>query len=238
VKKLLIALLVLIALLIAADRIGVAVTNSVAASQLQKNLDLDDKPKVHVQGIPFLTQVVNGVYDDVHVQASDLDAGDLDGISVDLRLHGIHLGVSDALSQNLDEVPIDHVDGTVRVPLASLAAASGVDGLTLTGDGDQVELRASVSVAGKTLDVDATGSVRLAGRELTVTVESVQVAGGPLDSAISGAVTKQLSFTVDTGGLPFDARLTSVRVDGGALTADASADDVVIRDGELVPRSG
>ena len=54
-RRLLIVLVVLAALLVVADRVGVVVAQNRLASQIQQQLDLDRKPDVSIRGIPFLT---------------------------------------------------------------------------------------------------------------------------------------------------------------------------------------
>ncbi|HEX5269893.1 MAG TPA: DUF2993 domain-containing protein, partial [Gemmataceae bacterium] len=73
-RRWLIALGVLIVLLIAADRIGVAVAESTLASQIQKDQKLSQKPGVSISGFPFLTQVASRNFGHVAVDIRGLVA--------------------------------------------------------------------------------------------------------------------------------------------------------------------
>ena len=67
-RRLLIVLVVLAALLVVADRVGVVVAENRLAGQIQQQLVLDSKPDVSIHGIPFLTQAIRGRYKDIRVE--------------------------------------------------------------------------------------------------------------------------------------------------------------------------
>jgi DUF2993 family protein len=58
-RKLLIAVIILVGLLVAADRVGAVVASHEIASQVQTAYNLPSKPSVTVRGFPFLTQVAS-----------------------------------------------------------------------------------------------------------------------------------------------------------------------------------
>jgi hypothetical protein len=71
-RRLIIALVILCALFVAADRIAVGVADSQVASKLQTSRGLAQKPSVSIGGFPFLTQLIGGKLDDVKVRATDM----------------------------------------------------------------------------------------------------------------------------------------------------------------------
>src|SRR5512133_1572254 len=103
-RRLVIVLFVLAVVLLVADRAGVVVAQSALAGKIQQQLDLDRKPDVSINGIPFLTQAIRGTYRDIEVQLPDVDAGDVRDVAVDARLQGVHVPLSDALSGNVDRI--------------------------------------------------------------------------------------------------------------------------------------
>ena len=48
-----------------------------------------------IRGIPFLTQAISGTYKDIRVELPDVDAGDVSNVTVDARLQGAHVSLSD-----------------------------------------------------------------------------------------------------------------------------------------------
>ncbi|HEY6746284.1 MAG TPA: DUF2993 domain-containing protein [Mycobacteriales bacterium] len=228
-RRLLVVLVVLLALLAVADRVGVLVADRVLASQVQDQLELDSTPDVSIRGIPFLTQAVGGTYDDVRVTLPDVDAGSLQNIAVDARLQGVHVPLSAVIRRQVDQVPVDRISGTLDVRYAELARASGISGLTITRNGDSLRLAGSVRVLGRQLDASAVGRVEVRGNDLAINAEQAEVAGVPVPRAALDAAARLLSFRVSPTNLPLSLRITSVDIGDDALFVSAVSDDVVLR---------
>ena len=89
-RKFLILLLILVILLVAADRISVYVAQRKVASRLAGAYNLSTPPSVTIQGFPFLTQVVAGRYDQVDVTLSSVTAGGVEMRDLRARFTGVH----------------------------------------------------------------------------------------------------------------------------------------------------
>src|SRR5256885_4227247 len=70
-----IGVVVLLVLLLIADRVGVAVAERVAGDTLESSEHLNSRPDVDIAGFPFLTQVATGNYDKITVTADDVTVG-------------------------------------------------------------------------------------------------------------------------------------------------------------------
>ena len=228
-RRLLIVLVVLAALLVAADRIGVVVAQSRLASEIQQQLDLDAKPDVSIRGIPFLTQAIRGTYKDIRVQLPDVDAGDVQDLSVNARLQGAHVSLSDALGGNVDRIPVDQISGTLLIPYDQLARASGISGLTITREGDSLRLTGSVQVLGRSIKAEAVGRVEVNDGRIAINAEQAKVAGIPVPTAVLDEAARLLSFRVQPQNLPLNLRITAVHLTDTGLLVDAVSDDVVLR---------
>jgi hypothetical protein len=228
-RRLLIVLVVLVALLAVADRVGAVVAQSVLATQIQDQLDLDAKPEVSIHGIPFLTQAIGGTYQDVQVRLPDVDAGAVQNVAVDARLQGAHVPLSDALRRQVDQIPVDRISGTLGIGYDELARASGISGLEITRDGDALRLDGSVRVLGRTVQASATGRVAVDGNSLRIDAERAEVAGIPVPQAVLDTAARLLSFRVQPRNLPLDLKITAVRLGDTGLLVDAVSDDVVLR---------
>jgi hypothetical protein len=215
-KKLLITLGSLIVILVALDRIGVVVANVALEGALRDRLQLQHNPKVRVHGIPFLTQVVGGTYQDIDVQASGL--------------RDVHVPISDLGRWDFSTIPIDHVKAEVTVPYDSVVTAAGLGSATLTADGDQLDFSGPVTTPVGTLDVKAKLRPTISGEELHLDPVQASADG----HALLPSVLAQLNYTVPLNDLPFGVKVNSVTVGKDGLTATATVDDVTIRDGELV----
>jgi hypothetical protein len=228
-RRLLVVLLVLVALLAIADRVGVLVAQSVLAAQVKNQLELDQTPDVSIRGIPFLTQAVRGKYSDVRVKLPDVDAGSVQDIAIDARLQGVHLPLSAAIHRDVDRVPVDRISGTLDVRYAELARASGISGLKIIRDGDALKLSGSVRVLGQQVDASATGRVEVNGNDIAINAERAEVAGVPVPQVALDAAARLLSFRVSPTNLPLALRITSVDVGDTGLLVSAVSDDVVLR---------
>jgi LmeA-like phospholipid-binding len=228
-RRLVVVVVVLLALLAVVDRVGVLVAQSVLASQVRDQLELDQTPDVSIRGIPFLTQAVRGNYRDVRVQLPDVDAGSLQNIAVDARLQGVKVPLSDAIRRQIDQVPVDRISGTLDVRYDELARASGISGLKITRAGDSLKLTGSVRVLGRQLDASAVGRVEVRGNDLEINAEQAEVAGVPVPKVALDAAARLLSFKVSPTNLPLSLRITSVDIGDDALFVSAVSDDVVLR---------
>lgn len=228
-RRLLIVIVVLAALLVAADRIGVVVAQNRLASEIQQQLDLDRKPDVSIRGIPFLTQAISGTYKDIRVQLPDVDAGDVQDIAIDARLQGTHVSLSDALGGNVDRIPVDQISGTLLIPYDQLAQASGISGLTITREGDSLRLTGSVQVLGRSIEAEAVGRVEVNDGRIAITAEQAKIAGIPVPQAVLDEAARLLSFRVQPQNLPLNLRITAVHLTDTGLLVDAVSDDVVLR---------
>ena len=228
-RRLLIVLVVLAALLVAADRVGVVVVQNRLASEIQQQLDLDAKPDVSIRGIPFLTQAIRGTYKDIRVQLPDVDAGDVQDLSVNARLQGAHVSLSDALGGNVDRIPVDQISGTLLIPYDQLARASGISGLTITREGDSLRLTGSVQVLGRPVKAEAVGRVEVNDGRIAINAEQAKVAGIPVPEAVLDEAARLLSFRVQPQNLPLNLRITAVHLTDTGLLVDAVSDDVVLR---------
>ena len=228
-RRLLIVLVVLAALLVVADRVGVVVAQNRLASQIQQQLDLDRQPDVSIRGIPFLTQAIRGTYKDIRVQLPDVDAGDVQDVAIDARLQGTHVSLSDALGGSVNQIPVDRISGTLLIPYDQLADASGISGLTITREGDSLRLTGSVQVLGRSIQAEAVGRVEVTDGRIAINAEQAKVAGIPVPQAVLDQAARLLSFRVQPRNLPLNLRITAVRLADSGLLVDAVSDDVVLR---------
>jgi LmeA-like phospholipid-binding len=228
VRKVLVGLVVLVVLVVIADRVGAAVANRKLAGQVRTELALQEDPTVRVQGIPFLTQALGGRYKDVRVQIPDYDSGPLQNIVVDARLQGVHAPLGDVLNGRLTSVPVDKITGDLTISYDDLARASGISGLHIVRNGDALKLTGSVTILGRQLDATATGRVEVDGSDLKITAEGAAVDGVELPQTAIDLANRALSFAISPRSLPLALRITDVRTADDALLVSAESDQAVL----------
>jgi hypothetical protein len=145
-------------------------------------------------------------------------------------MHGVHLKLSDAI-HHVDQVPVDRAELTLSVSITALANATGIEGLTLTSNGDTITARAPVGLPGLgTVPVTASGRLNInSAGDIGIGLSSLQAAGVALPEALQAIARQALSFVIDIGGLPFKSVATSVRVSSDRVFFSATANDIVLR---------
>jgi hypothetical protein len=223
VKKLLIALVVLVGLAVVADRVALNIAERQVATQIQHQGNLSGAPTVDITGFPFLTQAVAGHYSDVRISLTAAELGQPAGTRADVSLHGVRLPLSDVLSGSVKQIPVDQLDGSATLAYTLLAQQIG-HGTTLSDAGDGLRISSTVDIAGQRFPVTATGTLRLEGRDLVIDVQHVSGAGVELPSFLVGQVSDALGLRYRIPALPFGLRLTGLRptADGVAVTVAAT----------------
>jgi len=221
-RKLLIALVILVVLFIAVDRIGVVLAEDQIASRIATAYNLPTDPGVSITGFPFLTQVVTGNYQQIDVTADQVQA---DGATLhDLNVHltGVHATISQLLGSGTSTVTADRAAGSALVGWATVDQRLP-RGFRITPDGKNLMVSGKLSYHG--LEVPVTGSVALgvSGSGITVTPENVSLPGG---ISLPVSSVSQLRFVVPLGNLPLHLHLTSVQVTPGGLRIGAAARNV------------
>jgi hypothetical protein len=232
---LVVLVLSLFALFMVGDRVAAYAASQELASQAQKEMQSrgissPTKPTATIGGFPFLTQVIRGRYDKVTIHGKDLTGQGITIDALDLTATSIHAKTSTLINRTGD-VTADNVTGTARVGWAAVTALikqnSSVDGLTVTALPDgQIQMRTPVSVLGVSTNVIGTGTVKVSGSTVHVSITKVQAAGGnvpPGLTSIIGSLKTALSVDIKIPPLPYNLKIRSVQstVDGIVVTGYA-----------------
>ena len=226
-RKLGIAAVVLLALLVAADRIAAAVAGNEVAQRVATSEDLSERPDVTFGGFPFLTQALAGSFRDVRVVADGVVRGELSFRRIAARLQGVEVSVRDALNGDVSAVPIRRGRAEVQLAYADLNRYLAKRRITVRADGTELLLEGFVTVAGQPLPAAAKAEVTVRPDRIAVVARDVRARGGaqaPLPAAAGAA----LSFDIPTAKLPFGVKVESVAVAPDALLIAASATGLVV----------
>lgn len=226
-RRLVILLLVLAALAVAADRVGVRVAERTIAEQAQTSADLATRPTVRIHGFPFLTQALGGRYDRIEVTAQDLDRGGVRVSRLEASLRGVQVDLGDAVGGSVTSIPVEGLDATAVVTFADLAHRSRVVGLTIAPEGDLVRVTGRVTVLGQTVRASALSRVSLRGGRIAVTAQSVRVLGQSSPAVLRG-LAGALDLLVPVGRLPYDLELTGLDVTPDGVQLEARSGPTVL----------
>ncbi len=236
VRKLIGTIVVLLALLVAADFGGRALAQSKAQTAIANTASQIADPDVTVHGFPFLTQAIGGSYRQITVASTNVSAGRLAGVRAQLDLFDVTLPLSDALSGTLDQLTAGRGTLTAEIPAASLATVLGRPGLTVGGTGsgpggglgngpgnDTVRIGTTVAVAGTVLAVTIDVAVSVSNGVLHLVASPSSVGGVAVPADIVQKIGNELTVDLPLTGLPFPLQNATVTAKDGSLDLFATA---------------
>ncbi len=229
--KALVVLGVIVAVLLGigflADRAVEKWAEGYVADQLTEQAGLAGTPDVDVRGFPFLTQALAGRYDDVRISLTADELGQPEGTRADIQLTGVQIPLSAVMSGDVQEVPVDRIDGTATLSYELLSDQLGGDS-TLTPEGDGLRVTKTVELMGYTLPLTASGTVSLDGDQLVVDVERASGAGVELPGFLVEQASDLLDLRYQVPALPFGLQLTSVTPSADGVVVVVEATDTVL----------
>ncbi|MGH3782910.1 MAG: LmeA family phospholipid-binding protein [Pseudonocardiaceae bacterium] len=255
-RKLIIAVLVIVALAVAADFGAAAFAEYTVAKQMRQQLGLASDPSVRINGFPFLTQAVAGHYTAIDIQASGVAADPLHDLDVEATLHDVVAPLTEVTSGDLHSVRAAKVDGLVRIKDTDLGRAIGIEDLRIQQPSDQeikellpqgtptsdsprgtrapIKMVATTDLAGQRAEITAFGVIELTRGLVRITTSDVRLAGNGvgevgLPRAARQTLLNTLSTEIKTGGLPFAVTPTKIWVETGSIVVEGNANNVSLR---------
>jgi hypothetical protein len=229
--KALVVIAVIVAVLLGigllADRAVEKWAEGYVADQLTEQAGLGGTPDVDVRGFPFLSQALGGRYDDVRISLTADELGQPEGTRADIRLTGVQIPLSAVLSGDVQEVPIDRIEGTATLSYELLSDQLGGDS-TLSREGDGLRVTKTVELLGYTLPLTATGTVSLDRDELVVDVERASGAGVEVPGFLVERTGDLLDLRYAVPPLPFGLALTRVTPARDGVVVEVEATDAVV----------
>jgi hypothetical protein len=225
-RALLVVVLLLIGLVLVADRVAVGFAEDRVAEQVAEKGGLAGTPEVDIDGFPFLTQAVGGRYDEVRISLTADQLGQPEGTSADVVLRGVEVPLSSVLAGSVQEVPVERIDGTATLSYALLSAQLG-SGTELEREGDGLRITRTLEVLGQQVRLTATGQVALDGNDLVVDVEEASGAGVDVPGFLLDRATDLLDLRYPVPALPFGLQLTGVRPAADGVDIREATDTVL-----------
>ena len=184
-----IALLVLIVVLVAIDRLAAFYVQGRIASQIQDE-GFSSKPDVSIKGFPFLTQLAGRHFQDIQISSRKVKAGPVEIQNINAELSNVHL------NSGFSGGTVGHLSGAGVIAFGSLSNAIG----SLAGGGQLGQL---VGAAGLTLKPAGSHKVKASINLLisgSATWQIIRVSGTEI----------RVHLVSSSGGLP-GALLSSLR---------------------------
>ncbi len=237
--SLVVLVLLLVGVVIAADRIAVGMANRMIAKETRKELQarqitVGAEPTASVGGFPFLTQVASGRYDRITIKLRQVTSDGVTLPALDLAARDVKASIS-TLRSGSGRVTAGSVNGTATIDWTSAAklveANSDVDMSQIRlshGSGDQIRVTAPLKVGSISTKLLANGMLVPDGDALRMKIVSVSTEGAlpPLVSNLLNLAEQQYSFRVKLPALPYGMKVTDVHPTDGGLQVTAAARQV------------
>lgn len=234
----LVLLLLLLAGLVALDRFGASYAERVLAQRVAEEVARQDstsgEPKVTVAGVPFLTQVLAGDYQEIRIELPDFAAPTGTGETVrmpllDIRAEDVKAPL-DTLRSGQGEVVAGTVTGTGTVDYGQLAGLVGRDDVQLSEKDGKLVGSAPLAIPGQQ-------AIRLSGTaDLTVTdgvvrvrfsdVTAPDLPDAPFVQNLVARFAENLAFDLAVPELPMNLTLREVQALPEGLQVTAGAQEV------------
>jgi hypothetical protein len=241
----LVLLIIVVAILAVVDRVGASYAERVIGDQVSEQVAGQDatsaKPEVTVEGIPFLTQVVRGNYQEIKILLRDFSGPAGNGKTIkmpllDVRAKDVRAPL-DTLRTRQGDIIATTVTGAGTIDYATLAELSGQDGVKLAEKDGKLAVTAPLKVLNQQVTINGTANIEVAeGNVVRVRFEQVTADGLPdvplVDTALNN-YARQLSLDLEVPALPLKLQVEKVQPTPAGLVVTAGAKEVTLNAGGI-----
>ncbi len=220
----------IVVLLIGADWLSRVGAQTLLSRQIQDATGSLTSPAVRINGGPFLPQVVQGYYHDVHVELTDVSSGPLTIRSLNATLSGVHLPFHDVLVRTIDRVYVDSADETAFLTYEDVNAYLAVTGRQVTVEpapGGEVTLTGTVTVLGR--EVSASADAQIGSDDGAVSLKPKRLRTDTvLDQASEVLLGQRFTILIPLDPLPFGQQIRSIEPQETGMVIRAGGTDIVV----------
>ena len=223
-RKLLIAVVVLLLLGAVADFAAARIFEDRVTEALQREFDLGRRPVVQVRDVPFLPHLATGRFSTIDLAATDASAKGINAALLKLTLHGVRVPREVMLGEP-GRITVDRADGTIELTEAEVnrLLADRLQGGTLTIGEDGVQVRTRLELLGQPVDAVVAGRLGASDGEVTFTPTEIRLGQRTLDPAQQDLLASQFTFRVPLPELPAGVRLERVETRPGTVVLSGRA---------------
>jgi hypothetical protein len=203
-----VTVLVLAGLVAVGDRVAVSVAEGKIAGKLQDSFQLAAKPTVDIEGVPFLTQALNGKYQHVTLALGTVNRYGLSYSASTIDLRDVTASLSAIESGDTRKITVGTATATATVLFSGIQKYAPT-GFTVSADGSDLKLIGKVSFYGVVSPVTAVLALSPSGS--TIKAKPVSVSAAKLSVPIS-LIENQLTFKIPMPKLPIVTRVAAVTV--------------------------
>jgi hypothetical protein len=248
-RRLLITFLVLLVFLLIAlavvDRFGASYAERVisdrVAEQVANQDASSDKPDVTVEGVPFLTQVIRGEYQEIKILLRNFtgpagNGGTIRMPVLDVRAKDVRAPL-ETLRTRQGDIIATTVTGTGTVDYNTLAELSNEEGVKLGEKDGKLAVTAPLQVLNQQVMINGTANLEVAeGNVVRVRFDEVTADGLPDIPAVQSILSnyaRSISVDLKVPELPLKMVVQKVQPTPAGLAVTAGATEVPLNAGGL-----
>ncbi|MEV4635979.1 DUF2993 domain-containing protein [Actinoplanes sp. NPDC049548] len=240
----LVLLLILAAALLVADRFAASYAEREigdrVAQQVEDQKATSEQPDVTVEGVPFLTQVVRGRYQEIKILLRSFSGPAGNGQTIkmpllDIRAKDVTAPLDTVRSGNGDIVA-GTVTGAGTIAYADLVELIDQEGLQLSEKDGKLVGTAPIKALGQTWNVSGTATVEVKDGVVQVRFADVTAEGLPNVPLVRNLVdnyVRNLALDLKVPALPLGLKVQKVDPRPEGLVVTAGASDVSLNSGGL-----
>jgi hypothetical protein len=197
------------------------------ADQLQASLATSERPRVTIDGFPFLVQVVTRDVRNVRVAADGVGASTDAGL---LPVAHTDLVLTDITSPDwFKTMTAGHIEGIALVTYEDLTKLASVP-IAYVNDG-RVEIQVTAQVLGVDVRAKITGKPRLETNEqaMTLAEPTIAIADVSLPNLTAQALLKALLKPIPLEGVPLGLKLSAITAEEDGVHLAVNGDNVPLR---------
>jgi hypothetical protein len=224
-RKLLIAVVILVLLGAGADFAAARIFEDRVTDALQREYDLGRRPVVQVRDFPFLPHLATGRFSTIDVAATDAKAKGVNAAELQLTLHGVRVPREVMLGEG-GRVTVERASGTIELTEAEVnrLLADRLQGGALELKDDGVEVSVDLALVGQ---AQLKGKLGARDGAVTFTPDEIRLGDrGRLDRATENLLSDRFTFQVPLPELPAGVRLERVDTRPGAVVLSGRAASV------------
>jgi hypothetical protein len=247
-RRLLITLIVLLIIIVGAlavlDRFGASYAERVisdrVAEQVADQKATSEKPDVTIKGVPFLTQVLKGRYQEIKIELQNFAGPVPNGKTIrmpvlDIRAKDVRAPL-ETLRTKRGNIVATTVTGTGTVDYATVAQLVDKPGVKLAEKDGKLAVTAPLTVLNQQVTVHGTADVAVQNNTVSLRFEQVTADGVPdvpLVQNLLNNYARQISVDLRLPQLPLKLTVQKVEPTPAGLVVTAGANEVPLNAGGL-----
>ncbi|MDT5041241.1 MAG: hypothetical protein QOE51_2226 [Actinoplanes sp.] len=225
------------------DRVGASYAEGVIADKVAQQVAdqkaTSDKPDVTIEGVPFLTQVADGRYQEIKIELANFSGPAGNGRTIKMPV--LDIRAKDVVApigaiRNGGKIVATTVTGAGTIDYATVQSLVEQQGVHLGEKDGKLTVTAPVKILQQTVTVNGTATVSVQDNIVSVHFDSVSAPGLPQIPLVQNLLTnyaKNLSVTVKIPALPLKLAVQKVQPTAAGLVITAGASDVQLNAGGL-----